>query len=146
MIPNEDLTRIVTLLNVDIYEKLLQHSNFNADKTKFLVEGFRNGFNLQYKGTRQIKHLAPNLKLYCGDRHELWSKFVKEVNAKRFAGPFESPPFKNFIQSPIGLVPKGTNGTRLIFHLSYPRNGLSVNSETSQKFWSVKYKDLGVRQ
>ena len=49
---------------------------------------------------------------------------MKEVKLKRFAGPFESSPFEDFIQSPVGLVPKD-NGkdTRLIFHLSYPRTG-----------------------
>ena len=36
----------------------------------------------------------------------LWNKVMKEVEAKRFAGPFEKIPFDNFIQSPIGLVPK----------------------------------------
>ena len=69
---------------------------------------------------------------------------MKEVKAKRFAGPFEQPPFENFIQSPIGLVPKSGNSgeTRLIFHLCYPRGGASVNSETPKKYCSVKYKDL----
>ena len=47
-----------------------------------------------------------------------------------------------FIQSPVGLVPKGTNGTRLIFHLSYPRDGKSVNSETPKHLCSVSYKDI----
>ena len=31
---------------------------------------------------------------------------MKEVEAKHYAGPFKTIPFENFIQSPIGLVPK----------------------------------------
>ena len=31
---------------------------------------------------------------------------MKEVELKRVAGPFTDIPFDNFIQSPIGLVPK----------------------------------------
>ena len=44
---------------------------------------------------------------------------MKEVKAERVAGPFESIPYENYIQSPIGLVPKSGNKTRMIFHLSY---------------------------
>ena len=49
-------------------------------------------------------------------------------------GLFETIPFENFIQSPIGLVPKaGSDQTRLIFHLSYDFKSegfKSVNAHT----------------
>ena len=32
---------------------------------------------------------------------------MKEVKLKRFAGPFDTPSFQNFIQSLVDLVPKG---------------------------------------
>ena len=86
----------------------------------------------------------PNLKFTIGDKQELWSKVMKEVNAKRYAGPFSEIPFEYFIQSPIGLVPKD-NGkkTRLIFHLSYPRNSQrSVNYNTPKELSRVHYKDF----
>ena len=67
---------------------------------------------------------------------------MKKVRAKRFTGPFAKPPFDNFIQSPIGLVPKSNGDTRLIFHLSYPRMDSSINSETLQELCMVKYKDI----
>ena len=66
---------------------------------------------------------------------------MKEVKLKRYAGPFESPPFEHYIQSPIGLVPKD-NGkdVHLIFHLSYPRKGgQSVNANTDKDLCSVTY-------
>ena len=49
-----------------------------------------------------------------------------------------------YIQSPIGLVPKGKNDTRLIFHLSYPRGEkkLSVNACTPRELCSVRYNDF----
>ena len=49
-----------------------------------------------------------------------------------------------FIQSPIGLVPKDDGKkTRLIFHLSYPRGrGLSVNECTPEHLKTVQYPDL----
>ena len=68
---------------------------------------------------------------------------MKEVKLKRYAGPFSKPPFKDYIQSPIGLVPKDNgNDTRLIFHLSYPRDGRSVNSEIPDDLCSVTYPDF----
>ena len=69
---------------------------------------------------------------------------MKEVSLGRYAGPFNDIPFKYFIQFPIGLVLKGENGqdTRLIFHLSYPKDGDSVNSGIPEKFCKVQYLDF----
>ena len=47
------------------------------------------------------------------------------------------------MQSPIGLVPKDKGKkTRLIFHLSYPRNGDSVNSGIPYEKCTVQYPDF----
>ena len=52
---------------------------------------------------------------------------MKEVNLKRVAGPFEEIPYKNFIPSPAGLVPKKSestkpgDNTRSIFHFFLAR-------------------------
>ena len=64
---------------------------------------------------------------------------MKEVKEERYAGPFEKIPFEHYIQSPIGLVPKDWGkDTRLIFHLSYPRDGKSsVNANTPSELCSV---------
>ena len=69
---------------------------------------------------------------------------MKEVQAKRYAGPYEQIPFDNYIQSPIGLVPKDQGRkTRLIFHLSYPRGtGTSVNACIPKDYCTVKYPDF----
>ena len=64
---------------------------------------------------------------------------MKEVSLGRYAGPYSSPPFENYIQSPIGLVPKSNGDTRLIFHLLYPRTGKSVNTETPTELCTVRY-------
>ena len=76
----------------------------------------------------------------------MWSKIMKEVQANIFADPFDQIPFENYIQSPIGLVPKAGNKTRLIFHLSYNfgSEDLSVNACTPRKSCSVRYNDLDV--
>ena len=83
-----------------------------------------------------------------GTKTVLWNKLIKEVRLKRVAGPFDKVPFKNFIQSPIGLVPKAGNSgqTRLIFHLSYDfgteKEQKSLNYHTPKEECSVRYNDL----
>ena len=110
---------------------------------KFLIDGFSNGFDLGYEGPRNLQRRAPNLKLRVGNETVLWNKIMKEVKKLRFAGPFSEVPFMDFIQSPVGLVPKdGGKETRLIFHLSYPCNGLSINSATPAEICKVNYPDF----
>ena len=92
-----------------------------------------------------MRRTSPNLKFHIGNENILWNKVMKEVKLKRYAGPFRHPPFENFIQSPIGLVPKdGGKNARLIFHLSYPRDGsnTSVNANTPQELCKVKYQSI----
>ena len=141
---NYDLTSVVTPVKVEEYQKLLVESNFDKEKTAFLVDSFTNGFPLGYDGNKKVKMKSPNLKLRVGSEIILWNKVMKEIKAGRFAGPFEEVPYEFFIQSPIGLVPKdGGKETRLIFHLSYPRKGkLSVNANTPDHLCKVKYPDF----
>ena len=78
-----------------------------------------------------------------GTKTDLWNKIMKEVELECYAGPFDQVPYKNFIQSPVGLVPKAGNKLRLIFHLSYEfEDRGSVNSNTPEALCSVKYWDL----
>ena len=124
--------------------ELLQRANYDSEKTKYLISGFRNGFSLEFGGKVDSQVTSPNLKLRVGSLTELWNKVMIEVKVGRYAGPFEKVPFEHFIQSPIGLVPKDSgHKTRLIFHLSYPRSGNSVNSGIDPKLCKVKYPDFG---
>ena len=108
-----------------------------------LVKGFTEGFDLEYNGPMQRQDTAQNLPFHVGDEHVLWDKVMKEVQLNRYAGPFEEIPFNNFIQSPIGLVPKAGNKTRLIFHLSFDfKEHRSVNFCTPKDKCKVKYHDL----
>ena len=141
---NFDLTNLFTPVKADQLEKLLISTQYDKQKTEFLIKGFKKGFDLGYRGPKDVKITSPNLKFTIGDEKELWNKVMKEVREKRYAGPFKHIPFKSFIQSPIGLVPKdGGKKTRLIFHLSYPRNtGKSVNENTPKELTTVEYKNF----
>ena len=114
--------------------KLLVESEYSPEKTKYLIEGFTKGFSIGYDGEQDRQDLADNLPLNgLGTKVDLWNKVMKEVGLGRYAGPYQRQnlPFKNFIQSPIGLVPKAGGQTRLIFHLSYDFHfHQSVNANT----------------
>ena len=140
------MQNIVTPVKVAELRKLLQECEYDKGKTEFLVRGFSEGFSLEYNGPRNIQQKSPNLKLQDSNHKViLWNKVMKEVKLKRYTGPFKgAPPFKHFIQSPIGLVPKdGGRDMRLIFHLSYPRNlERSVNYNTPRDKCCVTYPDF----
>ena len=140
---NFDIHNIITLVNVWNLKQLLQQSQYNKSKTEKLIEGFTNGFKLAYQGSQKIARKAPNLKLSAGTHIDLWNKVMGEVEKGWFAGPFLEPPYEHFIQLPIGLVPKDQGkDVKLIFHLSYPQNRDSVNSQTPKDICAVKYPDF----
>ena len=148
MYHNHDLQNLVTPVNVLALEHLLEETEYDKTKSLKLINGFKNGFDLGYRGPQDVQLKSANLKFVVGDESVLWNKVMKEVQLKRLAGPFEQIPFENYIQSPIGLVSKdGGTKTRLIFHLSHPRcpkskKKLSVNANIPKEMTSVKYADF----
>ena len=143
---NYNLTDVVTPINVPVFIRKLRESNYPLDEIAFLELGFTEGFDLGYEGLTQRSSTSNNIPFTVGDEIDLWNKLMKEVKLGQVAGPFEDISFDNYIQSPIGLVPKaGGDQTRLIFHLSYDfkNEGLkSLNYYTPKNKCSVKYRDL----
>ena len=146
---NYDLETIVTPIKVNKLVELLETYGYNQKEVEYLRQGFTQGFDIEYQGPENRNSQSNNIPLRIGNKTVLWNKLMKEVQLKRVAGPYklEDIPFKNYIQSPIGLVPKDGNSgkTRLIFHLSYDfanEKQLSVNKHTPPDKCSVKYNDL----
>ena len=105
-ISNTDLTNIVTPVKVNVFADLLQKSVYDVEETNFLIDGFENGFDIGYQGPLQRQSESGNIPFTVGSKEELWAKIIKEVKTGRIAGPFKKIPFDNYIQSPVGLVPK----------------------------------------
>ena len=145
---NTDLKNIVTPVKVDVLVDMLKSAGYPRQETEYLDNGFRYGFDIGYRGPVNRTSQSNNIPLRVGSKVQLWNKLIKEVELHRVAGPFESVPFENFIQSPIGLVPKGAPGsgkTHLIFHLSYDfddEQDKSLNHYTPDEMCSVKYNDI----
>ena len=143
---NYDLQGIATPIRVDILEDLLIKSEFDPAKHQFIITGLMNSFDIGYRGPMRRQDTSENIPLCLGTKVDLWNKVMKEVKLGRYAGPFKDIPFDNYMQSPIGLVPKGEDQTRLIFHLSYnfgkDEKKRSFNYHTPHDMCTVKYRDL----
>lgn len=126
----------MTPINVNCLKRLL--TSYNKKEAIYLLNGFKFGFSLHYEGPRKAR-MSQNLKSALANPTLVREKIHKEIAAGRMAGPFNIKPFKHFIVSPVGLVPKKTPGDfRLIHHLSFPE-GESINDGIARKYSSVHY-------
>lgn len=125
-----------TPIKVACLEKYLKY--YPDSKTSLLLlDGFRNGFSLQYSGPR-TPFISKNLKSAELLKTETHSKLNKETTLGRMSGPFTNMPILTLRTSPIGLVNKSDGSFRLIMHLSFP-NGCCVNDFVDPNETSVKY-------
>lgn len=144
MAENLDLDTIETTVNPVALKNMLNESGYNRHATQQLFAGFSEGFDIGYRGPLIRRNTAHNLPFRVGSNIVLWNKIMKEVAVKHIAGPFRQIPFDNYMQSPVGLVPKARDQMRMIFHLSYDFNETyrSLNFFTPDDLCSVHYNDL----
>lgn len=112
-------------------------SSYNSPDASALLEGFTNGFSINYSGPRQPRECKNSASI----RQNIslaQQKIDKEVSAGRIAGPFKNRPLVNLQVSPIALLPKKNGGFRLIHNLSSPRDK-SINDFIDPKLCSVQY-------
>ena len=127
------------------HERLKFHLDaigYDKVKTKYLVEGFKNGFRLDHDSP--VSSAVPNNDPSIQSHHSIvQEKLDAEIAAGRLAGPFTSPPFPNCHISPLKIVPKSTPGKfRLIQNLSWPYDDSSINSNIPQESKSVDYVSI----
>ena len=68
-------------------------TGYDDDEVKFLINGFKFGFNLGYQGER-VSRQSRNL-VSCFQKPEVvQKKLEKEIALGRIAGPFLEPPFR----------------------------------------------------
>ena len=131
--------QVVTPVKSEQLRKLLK--GYDLNKLNFLCDGFQNGFFIPFEGTETFRS-SSNLKSAIENQEILRQKIAKEIHLGRVAGPFIDPPFKNFISSPLGLVPKNNSDEfRTIHHLSYPK-GNSVNDGVPEEYRTVQYQSI----
>ena len=94
------------------------------------------GVPLLFDGPR-LEHVYPNWKSFTENSAEVEKCIQHDILKKWKVGPFKSPPFTNFVGSPMGAVIKPSK-TRIIHDLSWPP-GQAVNSFIASELCSVKY-------
>ena len=123
-------------VNVGMLNPLLK--DYNPDKAKFLIDGFKEGFSL---GCVDPPAGACDKNLSsCDLAPAVIDEYISTERAMgRIIGPFDESPFADYKISPIGLIPKATPGDfRVIHHLSYPR-GASINDSIPAECTAVSY-------
>lgn len=103
----------------------------------YLYDGFTNGFNIGYRGTRRSLH-TPNCASAFQHSDEITAAISKEVSLGRTIGPFDWHPFPNFVTSALGAAAKSSGGYRLTLDLSRPF-GESVNDGISGDDFALEY-------
>ena len=116
---------------------------YNTTEKSFLLDGFTSGFCLGSSYQIKARLTCKNHRSAVENPAIVERKILKELEKGRYVGPFNSPPFDNFVCSPIGLVEKSTPGSyRLIHDLSYPRGDDSINSTIPKHLTSVSYQNI----
>jgi hypothetical protein len=132
-------TSIPTPVNARRLAHLLQ--GYDDSKTKFLVDGFTEGFRIPIEENWIPQH-STNHASSKQQSNIIGNDIQHELDKGRIAGPFDSPPFSHMFISPIGMVPKKEPGKfRRIHDLSCPLN-YSVNSGIPQELCHVQYETL----
>ena len=70
------LDKIYTPVNVAALDKLLRESQYDQEQTRYLVNGFKNGFSLGYEGREDVRITSENLKFTIGNETILCKKVI----------------------------------------------------------------------
>jgi hypothetical protein len=134
-----DLGQITTPVNSDALRRWL--SSYDPAITKYLLDGFKYGFYVQFQGP-PLTNNPKNHNSLLNMISQAKAMISKELKLGRIAGPFSTPPFPDFVISPLGLVPKKESGKfRMIHDLSNPF-GRSVNTFIEPTDAAVSYETL----
>ena len=124
-------------IDVDLLNHLLTH--YPSSSKSFLIQGLENGFSIRAGAILQSR-FSRNHASALSNPSFIHKKLQKELALDHISGPYDNPPFKIMVCSPIGVVPKKEPGQfRLILDLSYPK-GHGINSGIPQEYSSVKYE------
>ena len=114
-------------LNLEAWVKGL--SNHPDDQfVHYILNGIQHGVRIGYSGERKY-HEHSNWSSVDTYYEAVYTSIQKDVSKGRKLGPWDSPPVKNFVGSPMGAYRKkrSLNKYRIIHDLSWPPEG-SVNS------------------
>ena len=134
----EQMAPLPTPINVKELDKELREHPDRIFVTK-LCSYLKTGADICYTGSRTAR-FSKNLPTALAQPEIVSDNLAKEVALGRLAGPFSALPFPNLQVSPIGLVPKKhSNKVRTIFHLFFPKSGVTSINYSISKDHSLQY-------
>lgn len=114
---------------------------YDEEKLRVLQEGFSYGFHLGCTDLPSSK-VSRNHKSAVEHPSVIQDFIAQGRELGRIAGPFPSPPFTQFVSSPLGVVPESEPGKfRVIHDLSFPKSN-SVNSMIPEENSKVTYDSI----
>lgn len=108
-----------------------------------LLNGIDNGLNIGFIGDRNFR-VSNNHFSAISNATAVAKELERELSLNRILGPFLSPPFTNFIGSPMGAIPKKRSEPvrwRIIHDLSWPP-GNSINDSIPKELYKCRYDTL----
>ena len=133
-------TKVVTPVKVDRLRYYLRH--YQQGLRDKIIKGFTFGFRIS---SMNFHHCDTDKNLQSARilPQIIEEKINKENSLGRFSGPYEIPPYDNFIISPLGLREKKVPGEyRVIHNLSYPYDETSVNANIPREEATVQYASI----
>ena len=106
-LPSPSPPDLPTPVRVERFGFLLD--GYTHSTVEFLISAFTRGFSIHFQGEGKSR-TANNLLSALENPSAVDAKLRKELEARRPAGPFQSPPLSPFWVSPLGVVPKRVLG------------------------------------
>ena len=114
---------------------------YDGDRSRSLMSQLLTGVRIG-RPPADTQIVSANWPSAIEHREQVSKIIADDLGAGRLHGPFEAPPFDNFIVSPLGAFKKrGSNKIRLIHDLSFPSKG-SVNSLIKKEDFSLAYASV----
>ena len=152
---NANETALVMPFDLDVWSHGLRLAGYPRDLYKYIMDGLRQGFKLQILPGAQRPtrngHVSINM---APDQQYAVCKWLREGIQKGYLlGPYchtrnnhgyKPCPIKDLIVSPTFVIPKPhqlgeAKKWRTINHMSYPKDGISVNSCINPDWCTVQY-------
>ncbi|XP_067300888.1 uncharacterized protein [Pseudorasbora parva] len=124
-------------------QELANHPDKNF--TQYLLKGLEEGFNPGLESLPTSSLICKNLQSANAEPEAVDTLIAKELESGFMIGPFDSPPFKLFRISPIGVATRKFSGKkRMIIDLSAPHNNTqpSINSLIPLEEFSLCYHNI----
>ena len=122
-VPEVDCSHLTPVDIPRLHDLLHDHPDQNL--VSYVINGLQYGFSTGFHGDL-TRSASSNLKSATEYFVDVSKAIQTEIARGHTAGPFQTPPLRDFYCSPLGAVPKKDGSTRIILDLSSPR-GSSVN-------------------